>query len=253
MALSGLLAGSGRAQEPIWRPLALGEASTARLTAEVQRALAARFRLDPGALAVELLAPRLETDGARVHLFVPQGRVRLDGVDAWGLEVHGEVGFADLSLDYRGLIAGDLSLLARPVLRPAIRLRQGALEEYMASKGILDASFGASPDGQSLELGGAYRLRFLFLHMRPEVRVRGRLEFSGARAGFVIQDVELRRVPRMVRGLLRRFVDRAAAKGIFTELDLSDVHLAGGGLQVVDAAGATLYRQPIAGGPVAAE
>lgn len=253
MLMLFLLPASASAQAVAWRPLALGEASTERLGGELGRALAGHFQLAPGALAVELVSPRLVTDGSRFRLLAPQGRVRMRDADAWGLAVNGEVGFADLAVDYPSLVAGELAMSGRPRIWPAIRVDQDSLEAYMRAKGVLDASFGVATTGAALELAGAYRLRFLFFHLRPEVRVRGRLEVHGARAGFLVDDVEVRRVPGVVRRLLLAAVERMAARGVFTELDLSGVRLAGGALEVVNSRGQTLYRQPLGAGQVASE
>lgn len=247
------LVATGGAQDLGWHRLTLGEATSARLGQDVRRALARRFRVAPTGLVVELEAPRLEAAGDEVRLVAPRGRVLLREVDAWGLAVSGQIPFEGLVVDYRSLLVGELNLLSSPQLRPEVHLRRTSVETYMGAKGILDPRFEVVGDGEVLEIAGAYRLRLLLFHVRPQVRVRGRLVVTGARVGFAVQDVELRRVPGMMRSPMRRAVHRLATRGVFTELDLRGFQLAGGAVRVVDAAGETLYSQALGTGLVASE
>lgn len=228
-----------------WRELAVSDATRRRVGAEFSRALAAKFQVDPATLDVHLERPRLLGDGERVHLLADVGTVRLLDVDAWGLLVGGRIVFRDLRVDYGALALRRVVLVDEPVLRPEISVRRDALVRYRHRKGILDPFFEVDAATGEVELGGAYRLKLAFFHIRPRIRVRGKLGVEGRRAVFHPAEIRVAGVPGLLRRIMQRQVDKVSRERLFADLDLRGVQLAGGHFRITGAGGATLLDQPL--------
>ncbi len=248
LAVLGLLAFAGSSlAAPGGLPVRGAPDPVAHLRRLVVEALAARFRVPPGALTLEAPDVGIEEEAGERRVVIPAGVVRVSPTLAWGLQVGGEVGFRLLRLELTWLELGRIALRGVPSIVPRLVVQAGDLSTFLQSKGVIDPRIGSGGEPGSLEISGIWRFRFLLFRMSPRVTVRGGLSIDDGRVRFVPGEVAVERAPPLVRGLIRKAAARESRKALFGDLVLEGVAVEAARI-VVEDRGTVVFAQELGSG-----
>lgn len=246
LALALAVAAPGLAE---WREM---HVDATRLTADLTRAVEARWGRRLREFSVQVTGPRLVTDGEAI-------RARFDAltleVHRWylgDLPVRGRIDFGAGELDYARLGIGELEVVGEVHGKLYVRIDHAGMSEFLEDAGFQEVDYEWVEETDEFVLWGFRPIKLLFFRVRPRIKVRLQAYLEGSDIGFRRIQLFISAIPRFIeriveRRIMKRLAERIHLQDDFDKLARYGIRSLGGVIELYDEAGERLLRVEVPG------